>query len=249
MVWNCPQFFARGSVIFYKYLKDRAFMQLPTKLILVRHAETEANLDQVWQGDLDAPLTARGLHQVKATADRLAKLHAGEPIDVFYVSPLPRAQSTASAIAKATGLPLIIEYGLREFGLGDWEGRSFRELREVEDLWGRWEVDPAFAPPNGESPISFNQRAVQTLATLAARHPGQTILVVTHGAFISSVLATWLGADPRNWRQYDAPNCALSVLVQEFSADAGQAPTWRGALVNDISHLPSSARVDYESEY
>src|SRR3954465_4183075 len=139
-------------------------MQLPTKLLLVRHAETDANLNQVWQGDLDAPLTARGLQQVKATAERLAQLHASDPIDLFYVSPLPRAQSTASAIAEATGLSIIIEQGLREFSLGDWEGRSFRELREVEDLWGRWEVDPAFAPPNGESPVSFNLRALKTLA-------------------------------------------------------------------------------------
>lgn len=224
-------------------------MQRPTKLLLVRHGETEANLNQVWQGDLDAPLTARGLQQVKATAEHLAQLHAGEPIDAFYVSPLPRAQSTADAISKAIGLPIIIEQGLREFSLGDWEGRSFRELREVEDLWGRWQVDPGFAPPNGESPISFNQRAVRTSAALAARHPGQKLLVVTHGAFISSVLATWLGADPRDWRRYDAPNCALSILVQDSSGGVGQAKRWRGDLVNDISHLPFSARADYESEY
>src|SRR4051812_47898551 len=106
-------------------------MQLPTKLVLVRHAETEANLHQVWQGDLDAPLTSRGLQQLAATAERLAQLHANKPIDLLYVSPLPRARSTASAIALATGLPIVIEDGLREFGLGDWEGRSFRELREV----------------------------------------------------------------------------------------------------------------------
>jgi broad specificity phosphatase PhoE len=214
-------------------------------LILVRHAETEANVNQVWQGDLDAPLTPRGLEQVLATAERLAQLHAAEPIDLFYVSPLPRAQSTAAAITQATGLTSIVEAGLREFGLGEWEGRSLRELHELENLWGRWDADPSFAPPNGESPFTFNQRATQTLATIAARHPGKQVLVVTHGAFISSVLATWLGADPRNWRAYDAHNCAISIIVQIDPVKGG----WRGELVNDISHLPLAARMDYWSEY
>jgi broad specificity phosphatase PhoE len=217
-------------------------VQRPTRLILVRHAETEANLNQVWQGDLDAPLTPRGQQQVRATAVFLVQYHSTTPFQFFYVSPLPRARSTAGAIAAAIGLEAGIEAGLREFGLGDWEGRSFRELREVENLWGRWESDPAFAPPNGESPVSFNRRAVQALADLAARHPGESVLVVTHGAFISSVLATWLGADPRNWRAYDAHNCAITVLVQ---GEGG----WQADRVNDISHLPLTARADYAAEY
>jgi broad specificity phosphatase PhoE len=213
-----------------------------TRLVLVRHAETEANQHQLWQGDLDAPLTPRGLLQVQTTATRLAELHAQSPFNVFYVSPLLRAQSTAAAIAAATGLRVQIEAGLREFGLGDWEGRSLRELREVENLWGRWDADPAFAPPNGESPVSFNRRATTALAALAARHVGECVLAVTHGAFISSVLATWLGGDARNWRSFDAPNCSVSILTLH---DEG----WRGDLVNDISHLPGAARVDYQNEY
>lgn len=217
--------------------------ELPlTTLILVRHAETEANLNQVWHGALDAPLTPRGREQVAATAARLAELHQSAPIDIFYVSPLPRAQSTAAAIALATGLSMVIEEGLREFGLGDWEGRSLRELREQENLWGRWELDPRFAPPNGESPVSFNLRATAALSQLAAQHPGQRILVVTHGAFISSVLATWLGADASRWRAYDPPNCAITILVKRIEG-------WHGEVVNDISHLPLTARADYESEY
>ena len=217
--------------------------ELPlTTLILVRHAETEANLNQVWHGALDAPLTPRGREQVAATAARLAEMNHTTPIDFFYVSPLPRAQSTAAAIALAIGTPTVVEDGLREFGLGDWEGRSLRELREMENLWGRWDLDPSFAPPNGESPVSFNLRATTALSDLAVRHPGQRVLVVTHGAFISSVLATWLGDDARQWRSFDAHNCAITVLVR--AADG-----WRGELVNDISHLPLVARADYGAEY
>lgn len=213
-----------------------------TRLILVRHAETEANVSQLWQGDLDAPLTRRGEQQVIATATHLAKLHHATPIHTFYASPLPRAQSTAVAIAAATGLSMLVEHDLREFSLGEWEGRSLRELREVENLWGRWDVEPAFAPPKGESPLSFNQRASKILSDLAARHPGQRLLVVTHGAFISTVLATLTEGDPRNWRTYSAHNCAISILAQ-------QGAGWHGELLNDISHLPAAALADYENHY
>ena len=217
-------------------------LQRLATLMLVRHGETEGNVSQVWHGALDAPLTVRGRQQVAATALRLAQMHQVAPIDAFYVSPLPRAQSTAAAIAQAIGLKPTVESGLREFNLGDWEGRSFRELREVENLWGRWTDDPAFAPPNGESPLSFNERATAVLLALAAQHPSARVLVVTHGGFISSVLASWLGQSAGDWRAYDPPNCAISVL-------AWAKEGWVGQLVNDISHLPEAARADYQPQY
>ncbi len=214
----------------------------PARLILVRHGETEGNVNQVWHGALDAPLTARGEVQVAATAARLAELHAAQPFDVFYVSPLPRARSTAAAIATAIDLQPVVDPDLREFDLGDWEGRSFQELREVENLWVRWEVDPAFAPPNGESPMSFNRRALATLARLAEAHPGKSLLIVSHGGYISSLLATWLGKSPGDWRAFDPHNCAISLLV-------AQGDGWRGELVNDIEHLPPAARALQAPDY
>lgn len=213
-----------------------------TKLILVRHGETEANAQQVWQGSLDAPLTARGQQQVAATANYLCELVQRCPIDRFYVSPLPRAQSTARAIAQVLQLEPTIEPGLREFDLGDWEGRSFRELKEKEQLWQRWRIDPTFAPPNGESPRTFGRRAVSIMATLAAAHPGQTILVVTHGGLICNVLATWLGGGPDEWAQWDPHNCAISILHLVDQR-------WQGLAVNAITHLPPEAIVTEKPAY
>lgn len=213
-----------------------------TRLILVRHGETEANVSQVWHGALDAPLTVRGQAQVAATAEHLGRRHEETPFQVFYVSPLARARHTAAAIAAAIGIEPHIEEDLREFDLGDWEGRSFRALEEEEHLWGRWAVAPDFAPPNGESPVSFTQRATQALTVLAARHPGERILVVTHGGFISNVLAAWLGDHPGDWRSYDPHNCAVTVLVRQTEA-------WHGEVINDFAHLPVSARADNLPEY
>lgn len=207
-----------------------------TVLILIRHGETEANVQQIWQGSMDAPLTARGRQQVKATAHYMAELTQHYPIDQFYVSPLPRAQSTAAAIAQRIGRQPIIEENLREFDLGDWEGRSFLELKEKEDLWTRWQVDPWFAPPHGESPRAFNQRAVQTFQQLADLHPDQTLLAVTHGGLICNVLATWFGAGPDDWRRWEPHNCAISILTLREAR-------WQSLVVNDIRHLPVEAVV------
>jgi broad specificity phosphatase PhoE len=213
-----------------------------TTLILIRHGETEGNVQQVWHGALDAPLTARGQAQVQATAQRMVELAKQYPIDIFYVSPLPRAHSTASAIASAINAELISEDGLREFSLGDWEGRTFLDLKEREQLWERWRVDPWFTPPNGESPGSFNQRAVAALQNLTNRHPGQTILAVTHSGVICTVLATWLGGHPEDWQHWEPHNCAITILRAN---DDG----WQPILVNDVSHLPVEVIVNDKPVY
>jgi broad specificity phosphatase PhoE len=207
-----------------------------TTMILVRHGETEANVKQVWQGSLDAPLTKRGMLQVEHTAGRIAELARNHPIDHFYVSPLPRARSTAAAIAAAIRQEPVIYDGVREFDLGDWEGRTFQDLRQHEDLWNHWAADPSFAPPNGESPISFGTRIRAAFETLAENHPDDTVLVVSHGGVIANLLASWLGDGPQDWRNFDTHNCAVSVLART-------PESWQGIIVNDISHLPSAARV------
>lgn len=223
-------------------MADQNARRVVTRLILVRHGETEANVSQVWHGAMDAPLTERGRRQAAATARRLAQLHQTHPVDHLYVSPLPRAQSTAAAIAEAIGLEPEKVDGLREFSIGDWEGRAFSELREQEDLWGRWADDPHFAPPNGESPSSFNSRVVNTVQTLVTQHPDEVIVAVTHGGVISSLLASFVGEGPDDWQRYDPHNCAISILDWDGA-------NWTPVLVNDIDHLPASARADYVPDY
>ncbi len=211
--------------------------EMVTTLILVRHGETEGNLRKVWHGAMDAPLTAKGRLQAKAAGNGMAELAKRFPIDVFYVSPLPRAQSTAAAIAESFDLTPIADDSLREFDLGDWEGRTFSDLRENENLWDHWDADPTFAPPNGESPASFNERVLAAIQMLVEKHPGQTLLVVSHGGLIGNLLATLLGEGPQDWRRWDPPNCSISVLQYVDG-------TWQPVLVNDISHLPAEALAE-----
>ncbi|MBP7962635.1 MAG: histidine phosphatase family protein [Caldilineaceae bacterium] len=204
---------------------------MTSRLILLRHAETQANVAQVWQGSLDAPFSPKGQAQVDATAHNFPQFVQKFPVDRAYVSPTGRAQRTAAPLAKVLGTPAIVHDPLREFDLGDWEGRSFEDLRENEDLWARWDRDPTFAPPNGESPASFQRRAVQALNALLDAHPGQTILAVTHGGIIAYALSEFLGNGQPDWDRWEPPNCALTVLDRDESGD------WHGVLVNSIEHL------------
>lgn len=200
------------------------------RLILIRHGETEANVNQIWHGALDAPLTAQGQAQVEATAHQIQQLHAETPIDHLYVSPLIRAQSTARAIAAAIDLQPEIEPGLREMSIGDWEGRTYTQLRENDRLWERWRQDPSFAPPNGESPISFSQRVPVVFEKFLNTHPNEVVTVVTHGGVISNLLAQWLGEGPQDWRRFDPPNCAITILDREGEG-------WHVYCLNETAHI------------
>ena len=213
-----------------------------TRVVLVRHGETTANHEQRWYGALDAPLTARGERQVRATGERFRTTQTSAPVDLLYVSPLPRARTTAAAIAAAIGMEPIIDDGLREFSIGDWEGRTFRDLIDTENLWGRWAEDPTFTPPNGESPASFGKRAVAAVERLAAQHPGERIVLVTHGGIISALLDIWFGGNSGDWVRWDPHNCAVSEL-------AWDGTQWRSVYVNDISHLPPDAIVQVLPAY
>ena len=213
-----------------------------TKLILIRHAETEGNLNGVWNGVTDAPLTQRGMDQIEVTAQRMATFVMDHPIDHFYVSPMGRARKTAAAIEAAIQHAPQVEHDLREFDLGDWEGRKMKELAEEEKLWQRWAVDPSFAPPNGESPQSFRARAIQVIERLTVRHAGETLLVVSHGGIIGCALGQRLGGSPNDWAKWEPHNCSISLLEQ-------QGREWSGHLVNDVTHLPPELLIDTNHDY
>lgn len=204
-----------------------------TKVILIRHAETEANLHKIWNGVMDAPLTERGQAQVTATATRMADLVQEHPIDHFYVSPIGRARKTAAAIAETIGIDPMVEDALKEFDLGDWEGRSLKELGEKENLWNRWREDPYFAPPNAESFHSFGQRSIDVSQMLADRHSDETTLIVTHGGVIAFALAKWLGDlrgdDP--FARWGPHNCAIALVEKKTDG------LWQNHFANSYDHL------------
>lgn len=197
-----------------------------TVLTLVRHGETRANLDGVWHGSTDTPLTERGHQQASRVAAYLGE--SATDAAAIYSSPLQRALHTAEAIARSLSIEPITDEGLREFDLGRWEGRTYESLYKDEQLWDHMKRDPDFAPHGGESPRDVTTRFTDTLRTIAGGHPTGRVVVVAHGGALSMALAHLLDGDYRQWERV-MDNCAVSELVLE--------PTPRLIRFNHVAHL------------
>jgi probable phosphoglycerate mutase len=150
-----------------------------TTILLVRHGETDWNLERRVQGHSDQPLNATGRAQAQALADELAD----EPIDAVYSSDLARAHETARLVAATHGLPVVVLPELREKDFGTWEGLTDDEVRvRFPDAspGGRW--------GDGETYEQMSSRVVAALQRIASQHPDGRVLVVAHGGPVRAVL-------------------------------------------------------------
>ena len=176
-----------------------------TRVVAVRHGETDWNTQTRIQGHTDIELNARGRWQ----AARLAQALADEGVQAVYSSDLQRAHDTAHAVAAGAGLAVQHALGLRERHFGTFEGLTFPQIDERwPDDARRWrQREPDFAPGGGESLNVFYARCVQACAELAEQHRGQTILVVAHGGVLDCLYraATRVALNaPRSWQLRNA---------------------------------------------
>ncbi|HEX2924015.1 MAG TPA: histidine phosphatase family protein [Chloroflexota bacterium] len=165
------------------------------RLLLVRHGQTDWNLDGRYQGRVDVPLNGAGLEQ----AALLARDLAGRQIDLLISSPLRRAMDTAGAIAEARGLEVRSDPRLREINLGEWEGQLSTKIAEdYPKLFPRWISDPGTVrPPGGETIAEVHDRVIPALEELAVANPGRTVCVVVHKVVMVVVRCHYLGLDLR----------------------------------------------------
>jgi probable phosphoglycerate mutase len=201
-------------------------------LLLVRHGGTTAGADH-FAGSIDVPLSDDGRAQAAALGRRLSEVR----IDVAYSSPLQRAIQTANAIAAAHGLMPQPVPDLREIAHGHWEGRSISDVKTCfADEYAAYEREPlTFAPPGGEPGAAVLARALPALRQIVARHPGQTVLAISHKATIRLALCGLLGIDPRLYRARLQVDLA-SLNVLRFS-DPHEAQLVR---FNDTSHYTTA---------
>ncbi len=203
-----------------------------TRLMLVRHGETDWNVGLRIQGHTDIPLNPRGREQAR----RLGLNFGEEALDAVYASDLSRAFDTAAELAHACGAELRQEVSLRERHFGCFEGMTFGEIEaRWPDQARRWrQRDPHFGPAGGETLWAFHHRCVDTATRLAARHPGESIALVAHGGVLDCLYraATQLDLQaPRTWQIDNATVSRLLWTGQGFSLVG-----W-----NDASHLEGMA--------
>ncbi len=190
----------------------------PTRILLVRHGETDWNVEQRIQGQIDIPLNTQGRWQ----AQRLAQALAGEELAAIYSSDLERARATAAPLAASRGLVVSTDTGLRERGFGRFEGLTYAEIeRRYPDEAERWRKrEMGFGPGGGETVEAFFTRSVATLTRLAAPHAGQHIAVAAHGGVLDCLYraAQRLALDaPRTWRMGNASINRLLYAEGGFS--------------------------------
>ncbi len=161
----------------------------PTRLVLVRHAVT-AHTGPLLSGRMPGiDLSDKGVGQADATAQRLAKL----PVAAVYASPIERTTQTAKQIAAHHGLEVIALPGVIEADYGDWTGGKIAELAKTDE-WKVVQVAPSRAKfPNGETIWEMQSRMVAALDDVVARHPHETVVVVSHADPIKSAIAHYSG--------------------------------------------------------
>lgn len=163
---------------------------MKTRLILVRHGQSTANLTDRFAGHIDVPLTELGIKQGKSTGEFLKN----EKIDAFYSSDLQRAYDTACFCAKYHNKPVIKDAGLKEINGGEWENLTYPEIaKEYPEGYKIWVTNIGLTQcPGGESVKDVQNRIFKTVKKIAQEHQGETVFIGIHGmalrAFVLKVL-------------------------------------------------------------
>jgi probable phosphoglycerate mutase len=163
-------------------------------------------------------------------------------IAAIYASPLERAQETAAAIARHhEGLQVQTAEGLGETRCGDWTGQAIEDLAKT-DLWRQVQFAPsAFRFPNGDSMLETQTRLLACLEGLAASHPGETIIAVSHSDPIKLVTAFYLGMPLDLFQRLSISPASIT----EFAFTPFGAHLLR---CNDTAHVPPEPEEQEEPE-
>lgn len=206
-----------------------------TKLILVRHGQSQANAGLIFAGHSDFDLSELGHKQAALLADHLV---GRESITAIYSSDLRRAYHTATPTAERLSLPITTDTDLREIYAGAWDGRTFSDIEEhFADDFRVWRENFSAAhPTGGESVPEVYRRAVPTLLRIAGAHDGETILVTTHATVVRALhaYANGFSADEMGkvrfcgnaaMNLYEIEGDAVRELLYDFDGHLGALAT------------------------
>jgi probable phosphoglycerate mutase len=178
---------------------------------MVRHATCTHTEGLLLGRAIDESLDARGRAQVQVLSERLRQEH---PLRVES-SPRRRTLETARAIAVRAQCELRVANALDELDFGHWAGQRFAEL-EHDPAWRRWNTDRDNASTPADVTIDgVQRRAHRYLSALAARWPGATLVLVTHGEVIRSIVLAARGLPARNFAQIAIAPASVTALSVE----------------------------------
>ena len=210
---------------------------MTTQLIIVRHGQTDWNVERRIQGWRDIDLNDNGRQQAQRLAAYLAHPNSKHaPINAIYSSDLLRARHTAKAVADQLQVPLNVVQGVRERNYGILEGVPFDQMHEhhpeVAKVWKS--RDPDGVIPQGETLRTFHERVTGTLQEIAQRHQQQRVMVVTHGGAMDIIWRAATGEPLEAPRKTVFLNASINRITITMSDDGFQ---WALHEWGDISHL------------
>jgi len=214
---------------------------MKTRLIFVRHAEAEGNINRHFHGWTDSNITEKGHIQ----AEKLGQRFKDIDVDVIYSSSLKRTLQTASYIAKAKNLPIIRTDKLKEINGGDWENQLWDELPiKWPEEYDTWENRPhAHKMPNGETMEEFHQRLVKEIIYIAENNKGKNVCIVTHGTAIRALTCMFYGCSLEDMAKIQwQDNTAITIVDYEDGK-------FKMILEGDVSHLDSEIRTIENQEW
>ncbi|MFH1484868.1 MAG: alpha-ribazole phosphatase [Chloroflexota bacterium] len=207
-----------------------------TRLLVVRHGETEWNRDRRYQGQKNVGLNDTGQRQAERLKDRLAD----ENIVAAYSSDLQRAKRTAETIVSSKGLEVVPFPGLRELDFGQFEGLTFEEIEQrfpsENRSWLSRRID--VSPPGGENLVQLAKRVSSATDRILRQNAEGTVLVASHGGPIRAILCSLLEIGLTFWWRFRIgtgsltivetyPEGAVLTLLNETSFhDSGKDNVW-----------------------
>ncbi len=203
-----------------------------TRILLVRHGETEWNRIERFRGSADIPLNENGLRQAELLARRIAA--SWKPTAV-YSSPLSRSVRTGEVIAARFELSVQIHPGLSDINYGQWQGLTPEEVQERwPELYQRWRTIPVgLRFPGGESMAERQAIGVAAIKEIAAAHPGETVVAVGHTVINRLIIMGLLDLDWSYFWRLRQDNCALNV----FEVFEGRGGNFVAVTLNETGHL------------
>ena len=197
-----------------------------THLFLIRNGETAWNAEGRYQGQANPELNQRGVELAKRVAEALR----GIEFDAAYTSDLDRAHSTAEILSQ-DGMWIVSDSRWRELSFGEWEGKRFEEIAELDSVRLReWVKDPiASPPPGGESLKELSDRVLSAAIELCEEYPNGNVLVITHGGPIRCLVAELVLGDLRRMSEVQTEPGSITVLgVERADNDLG----WKAQIMH-----------------
>jgi probable phosphoglycerate mutase len=180
-----------------------------TEVILVRHGETEWNVEEIYRGRIDVELSEVGIKQAQLLGRYLGNLK----LDAIYSSPLKRAQHTANILAQYQNVAVQVSDGLMDLDCGEWQGLSDEQVKKSYPvLHEQWRLSPHLVEmPGGERLEDVRGRAMAVVEEIVSKHSG-SIALVSHRVVNKVLICALLGLDDSHFWNVKQDVCGITAF-------------------------------------